>query len=337
MENCKKSTKKIIAEWIIALTVAILILNIAIVPLYHFAPWIDTPCNATTGLFAPDSTIIYGLEGFSVRKVDTNGYVNPEYRVNNNDYILVMGASHSVGKEVISGKNYVDLLERDGGYNVYNIAMDGNYFVEIMQGFDAAVKQFDGARSVVIEIGSVNFTKEELEQAKEARDYNPEYTGERIKENMSLNGKIKMYIQNYFPLLRQIQRNIKSTNESVLESTVSYAEIDTNDYINLLDSIFAEKRNTFDGDIIIVYHPSITLKDDGLEILKDERLEDFKGVCIKNDIEFMDLSEEFSDLYYTQNSLPYGFNNTVLGRGHLNKNGHRAIADKLIDYFDNKR
>lgn len=338
MKDIVRSHFKIILSWLLAMIVSVMILNLLIVPFYHFAPWIDLPCNATTGVFAPNSTIIYGLEGFSIRKVDSNGYVNPQERIGQEEYILVMGSSHSVGKEVPYGKNYADLLEKDGGYNVYNVAMDGNYFVEIMQGFEAALEQFNNVKGIVIEIGRVSFSKEELEQAKKVREYNPEYAGENILNNLSLADGIKLYVQNYLPIVRQIQRNVRATDSLNVNSEPSKTNLDIESYINSLDNILGDKRRAFDGDIVIVYRPGVSINTDGsIEILEEANVREFESICDKNDIEFINLNDEFIELYNNDNRLPYGFCNTVIGKGHLNQYGHRIVAEQLIEYFDSKK
>lgn len=334
MNKHHKSFLKATTEWGLALLISILILNCLIVPLYHFAPWIDIPCNATTGLFAPNSRIVYGLEGFSIRDVDTNGYANPTNRQNYENYILVMGSSHSVGKEVAQGKNYVDLLEKNGKLNIYNIAMDGNYFIEIMQGFDSALEQFQDANSIVIEINSVNYSHEELLKAHDIRTYDYNYTGKNIFQTLSLKNKFKLYIQDYLPLMRQIQRNLKSNNSSNINTYSTNSDYDSNEYLEDLNSIFEEKRKIYDGNIVIVYHPNIVINEEGnINIVKEYQVDNFKSACIDNGIEFIDVSDDFIELYQNTHKIPYGFYNTILGTGHLNKHGHQIIYEKLINYF----
>ena len=55
-----------------------------------------------------------------------------------------------------------------------------------------------------------------------------------------------------------------------------------------------------------------------------------KGIC------FIDLCPRFLELYETEHLLPYGFSNTTMGSGHLNKVGHELIADELYKHFTEK-
>lgn len=334
MINYIKSKFKMLISWGLALFVSVFILNILIIPLYHFAPWIDLPCNATTGLFCPNSIIVYGLEGFSIRNVDKNGYVNPNERADKSDKVLIMGSSHSVGKEVPQGENYTDIIENESNINIYNLAMDGNYFVEIMQGFNAAIEQFPEAKSVVIEVDHVDYSIDELNNARTSREYNKDYTGGNVLKNLSLKTKLKLLVQDYLPLLRQIQRNLKSNDISNMSFESSEANDDKGEYSIALESVLSEKRHYFDGDIVIVYHPHIEFLDGGdIKIIKERHVSDFVKVCNKYNIKFIDLSDDFMNLYSNEHKVPYGFNNTAPLKGHLNKYGHSIVADRLLEYF----
>ena len=43
------------------------------------------------------------------------------------------------------------------------------------------------------------------------------------------------------------------------------------------------------------------------------------------------MTDSFRDLYATEHHLAHGFINTAVGSGHLNKYGHRVIAEKLAE------
>lgn len=45
----------------------------------------------------------------------------------------------------------------------------------------------------------------------------------------------------------------------------------------------------------------------------------------------MDMTDEFKALYEEKHILAHGFVNTAVGRGHLNKYGHRVIAQTLAE------
>lgn len=70
--------------------------------------WIDTPNGASRAVRNPNAMLIHGTEGYSISKIDSYGFTNQNYALAD-EYILMMGASHSQGKEItisrISRKN----------------------------------------------------------------------------------------------------------------------------------------------------------------------------------------------------------------------------------------
>ena len=52
---------------------------------------------------------------------------------------------------------------------------------------------------------------------------------------------------------------------------------------------------------------------------------------MENEIDFINMKQDFLEEYLDDNSLAYGFYNTEMGVGHLNKTGHRVIAKRLLE------
>lgn len=336
MKNTRKKLSNII-DWILAFSLSLVIVNIFVIPYFHFSAWIDIPTNATNAIFNPGSIIIEGDEGYGIHFVDKNGYVNPETRTNYNSYILIMGASHSVGKEIPIGYSYADLLEKEYGFQVYNMAMDGHYYPQIINGFESAMKEFPNASSIVIEIGSTDFDTNELEDSLTQRIYNECYLGENIINSLSIKQKIKVLYQEAFPLLRIINKNFTVAHQKKgLVNETSHTvdnQYDINEesaYAGILDASMQLIRKYYSGTVIIVYHPTVQLKQDGtLKAISLSTDELFKQKCAKYEINFIDMGLLFEKEYIENKSIPYGFMNTALGSGHLNKTGHKLIASEL--------
>ena len=83
--------------------------------------------------------------------------------------------------------------------------------------------------------------------------------------------------------------------------------------------------------IIIFYHPGIAIHQDGSISTNGDStiIHLFQEVCEENGIYFLDMSDRFQQEYEESYTLPYGFANTSVGSGHLNKYGHAMIADEL--------
>ena len=56
--------------------------------------------------------------------------------------------------------------------------------------------------------------------------------------------------------------------------------------------------------------------------------------AIVNGIRLLDMRPVFVEYYNLHQELPYGSVNTRPGNGHLNKLGHRLIAEALIPYLE---
>lgn len=87
------------------------------------------------------------------------------------------------------------------------------------------------------------------------------------------------------------------------------------------------------AQLIIFYHPTMTPDGDGnLENSTDrDALAMFRTLCEKNGIVFVDMAEDFERLYKEEHRMAYGFINTSVGKGHLNRYGHRAVAERLAE------
>ena len=84
---------------------------------------------------------------------------------------------------------------------------------------------------------------------------------------------------------------------------------------------------------IIMYHPSETLSEDGSVRYKTniDDLKMFAKTCEDLGIIFVDMTPDFERLYEEEHILAHGFINTAVGTGHLNKYGHKAIAERLAE------
>ena len=55
---------------------------------------VDTPNGAGSYIRMPNTILVHGTEGYSIEKVDSNGYLNKDLPLAE-DYILIFGFSHT--------------------------------------------------------------------------------------------------------------------------------------------------------------------------------------------------------------------------------------------------
>lgn len=330
--------RKGILSWSLSFILAVLIVNLSLYLIYRPAAWIDTEYNATHGLFAPNSKIVYGEEGYGIRDVDSNGYANPSYRSDYDSYILFLGSSHTVGKELMFGKNYVDILESKYNCSVYNMAMDGHSYCDIVSGFNSAIKQFPNAECVVIEIDSTDFSEEALSAALSSRPYyGPHYITDKMS-SLSPKEEIKYLYQKYFPIVRAINKNIKANNNATYSSETTKGNIKPEKYKEYVYKTLYSLKADFSGTIIIAYHPQIQLSDNGSIIVQNSYTQNiFMNCCKETDIIFLDITDQIISEYTNNSVLPYGFCNSAYGKGHLNSTGHMLMAESIYKELRNEQ
>lgn len=328
---------KAMLQWGVAVALAFIIVNFLCF-FYERPPgWIDTPNGPSPSGWDPDSILVHGTEGYSVSRVDQNGYLNAP-GVLGNSYILCMGSSHTQGKEISPAKRYTALLndyysKQDDTLAVYNIGSDGNSLPDLIRHFPAAIQAFPNASVVTIEVFKLDYSAERLENALQQSTYTEKSSVQSLKEDLTLKGKLKIKIKEAFPLLHLIKSKFetaaaeKQSNETAISETTKASDA--------LEKAMFLLRSEFGGEILFIYHPTITIETDGsISCNYDSLWPAFQRACSNNDIQIVDMGPTFLHFYATEKKLPYGFPNTVPGSGHLNSNGHALIAEVLIQYFE---
>ena len=331
-----KYVGNLILQWLGAVLIAALIMNVICFAYNRSLGWIDRENGATFGIWYPNKYLVHGTEGYGIYKVDSRGYLNNELPLEEN-YILVVGSSYTQGKEVLLGNRFSDLLNKKYGYNntlkFYNLSQDSYYFPDIMNGFKAIISEFPKSSRIIIEIGNTFFSKEEMLRGCEFREYDKSQNGEEILKHQNAFNRIKLNIKNYFPLLYNIKTQFDLIKNNS-NSTSNKDTIDLDEYRKLLNISLKNISNIYNGKIIFLYHPEIEIDKYGeMHVIYSITDEIFKNVCDENNIVFIDVGDSFYQEYNDRSVVPYGFSNTSLGVGHLNDEGHQIIANEIYKYM----
>jgi hypothetical protein len=146
---------------------------------------------------------------------------------------------------------------------------------------------------------------------------------------------ILFYLQK-IPYLRLLYRQYKNdidNNEDMANQIVD--ETNKEKYSEILNSVMQKIEQISIANnvkIMVLYHPQLILNKDGSVSPSTDNayLEIFEKSCSKNNIFFVDMADVFVDEYKANHVLPHGFSNTAVGAGHLNKNGHKMVANELF-------
>ena len=328
-----KTAKKICKQLIFigaAAACAFLLVNLLLLPYYHYTPGIPMDVNATKEIYYPDTEFNTLGEGFSIGRFDKNGYLNDVSDDELENYVLIMGSSHAMGKEVPGGFSFGELLNKEYGIPTYNIAMDGHFFTDNVAGFSAALEQFQRSDAIVIETSLTKFDLDELKGCLTQRPYDVNSTGPAVVEGMGTVARVKSVLKTWFPFRILLTQKINALKATTREcNTGTYDQ-----YKEAVDDVMKLIKEKYDKPVIILYHPTITVDKEGKAsaVADDEETKRaFTEACAGNGIIFADMSDMFLKEYENEHVLPHGFMNTSPGTGHLNRTGHRLIAAKLAE------
>lgn len=332
-------------QWVAALLLGAFIVSMLSFCYYRPVGWMERDKNATSAVWEPNSVIVNMLEGAGITHVDSRGYTNLGNQELDDDLILCIGASYVQSKEVMEDKKYTALLNEklkdDDKLKVYNLSRDAYMYPEIVAGFSAAIQEFPQTKVAILDISNTDFSLEELTGALQEREYDEEQTGEGLYKKISTKEKLKLKLKDYFPIISILKYQISQTNGTAVDGASVVKKENTiaeKEYEEALNATMELMRKSFNGRIIVLYHPATILEKDGSMSIKQPKFkENFEKMCEKNKIEFVDMEADFLEAYEDNYIVPYGFQNTTIGEGHINESGQNIIAERLYSVITKEK
>ena len=329
-------------QWVGAFAAAFFVMNLLCFAFYAPCQELPREHGATTGYLLPDSHGVYGLEGYCLANVDANGYVNRDKPIADSCYV-VAGASHTEGLFIPLRLRYTDLLNSMLGYDdelkVYNIGRSGNYFSIVLQHLDGILGEFPDAEAIIIETDTLAYDTKALYDSQIQAGYDPDETPARLLNDMSKRARANMKVKQYLPLVRELHKQYLTYAESQKEQSESdildpdfWSKEYAGGFEEALRSLCSFIRSRTDKRVIILYHPAVSIGQDGeMKLMTNGAEKYYRNICPEYDIEFVDMSEPFMRAYESEHIVPYGFNNTTMGDGHINRSAHRMMAEELFE------
>lgn len=301
---------------------------------------IENPEKNTDYIWEPNSRWVTMEEGIGGGKYDANGFNNA--KVIENPDIIIVGSSHVEGRNVTQKENMSFILNDmfEGKHEIYNMGISGHHFYKTCQYIPASLDRFEVTpKLVLVESAIVELSKDQVEAAING-----------TVEFSSSHGEGLIAFLQKIPILRvlysqmedglfdlfmpELQPTVVTTTESV-ENVEKQINIDTEAYELMFDYLASieEKYNT---EIVIFYHPEEVLEEDGtISFKKNECSPVFAAEASKKGIDFIDMQSYFETMYYEEHKVPHGFITGKAAYGHMNADGHSAIADVLYDVINN--
>lgn len=317
---------KVITKIMVAGVLALAILSLFVYGYSYTGVHVTNTTHATDYTWENRQWRSTMIEGFSWLHVDENGYNNqiiPE-----TIDVLVMGSSHMEGFNVGKNENAVELLRKElTEWSFYNIGISGHDIYRCVDNVAYALDCYQPSKYVIIETSTVDLDEESMKAVIDGTAQPiPSYdTG-------------LMYHMQKLPAVKWVFKQVqdwKNADTTETEQT-DFSQMEERTAIeseNLLDEFLrkvSQASTAHECNAIIVYHPTLDLAFfENANTLDNFGLYKFKSACEENDIIFVDLTDDFIELYEEKHLLAHGFANTVVGQGHLNRNGHEVMAKHL--------
>ena len=308
---------------IISLCISFVILNIFSFFYYNVPSRTQDVDNATEYKWPANSFYSRLTEGISFGTVNNDGY-NNELDYNSDTIInnLLMGSSQVEGFNVFKDDTIASMLNRMTNTYTYNIGISEHTLPICISNLDNSLSKYKPTDNVIIETMTVSFYEDQLYDA--------------INKQVSLetySSGIIDYLQNfkYLKLAYYQLGNIKKGND-ISEPRSVNNEMMLNDLL----SYAKEVSDKYGVNLIIVFHPSLTIDNSGNIYVNynENDMDIFSKVCSSNDIKFINMEDDFINRYNETYELPHGFVNTLPGVGHLNAVGNELIANKLKEEIE---
>lgn len=320
---------------ILAGIVAVMILSVMCCFYYVLPIHIENIESNTDYVWTANARWIKLTEGISTGQFDAKGYNNS--RVIENPDIIILGSSHMEATNVMPDKNVGYLLSEkfDGFYTVYNMGISGHDFFKVCQYLPQNLEIYE-PKIVVIETSTVGIFEDNVSQVVHGT---VEHTASHSSGLMGTLQKV--------PFLRLLYQQVKGglidlfisggntsatfTEGKAVQDIDTSLEVEQESYDELFDYLasWEEKYNT---EIIIFYHPTETIMEDGTIKFEDSEFRTtFATTAEKYGITFVDMTDSFENMFYEEHHVAHGFATGELGTGHLNEYGHAAVADSLYD------
>ncbi len=290
--------------------------------------------GATEYKWEADCFYSKGTEGFALGRTNNDGFNNlrayvPEERID----ILLMGSSHMEGFNVAQDENAAAVLNKlfAGEKYVYNIGTAGHTFLYCTKHLEHALDTYAPGQYVLIETCNLSFPIADIDAAVDGT----------LADIPSHTGGLLVMLQK-LPFLRLFYtKYIQSGEDFNPVAAAARVESDEEDWLDAMQRLLGKiSRVSAEHGVtpVVVYDPPVLPDADGkgyTEALPDRR-EAFTRLCEENGILLVDLTDRYLQSVDEEGVFPFGFSNTEPGNAHMNRDGHRMLAEAVYALLQGK-
>ncbi len=316
--------------------------------LIYYNPPIATPQPdfITNNKFVPDLRWSFMLEGFGFGKTDQTGYNSAYYDNCTEPDVIFIGSSHMEALQVPQEKNCVyllnEMLDKDelqyNNLKCLNLGVSGHFFEATASNYKYIAEKFKGTKYAVIEVFDTRFPSSKLDEIIEGKFHTP----------LEKKGVIYETAQR-IPFFRLMYKKINEAKSAKVDTAVaddgnvspSEEEWDMEIYTEKMNTILSEISSLSEQNgikpIILMHERFWEDKDRNIVTEMDKEYKKaFTECCALNGMDVIDVTPSMIEEYNENYAVSYGFANTTPGEGHLNKTGHRIIAETVYKYINEK-
>lgn len=277
-------------------------------------------------------------EGFSWFRMNGEGF-NNSFDIEETGGVdaLLIGSSHMEGVNVSKDKNAGYILNSSlADFTTYNIGTSGHTIYHCVNNLQGAVSYYNPEKYIIIETDRIDLDEDQMRQVLDGEfSHIPSY-------DSGLKYKIQKYIPCFLPLYRELKNWMSASTVAYKDQIGDVTEVEgkhSDAYVMTLNKFVNKIASDTEGrSVIIVYHPNMLFNGEGELLGEDSQyLNDFEKACVENEIIFVDMYDDFKEMYEKEHKLAHGFFNTAVGCGHLNNDGHKLIANRLLEIIRGKQ
>ena len=321
--------------------------------------FITTPSNqqydAQLGwVYEPNSIIFSSREGGADLQLNSIGFNDqPMAQGRGRGRLVFVGDSMTEALQVRQEDNFTSVLERlDPRIEAVNLgrsSMGPAHYGPVLDRYVSYTKG-DLAIAVLTRGDLLDLLRGNVEVTRDSND---------ALETMSLRpvpeDRFKEVLGPFLrksSLLTHLARRLKPTVTGIVKPLASWVKgTKSGDGGSKLDQAYVQlheeevaKRLSFTlmevhkkWPLVVIYIPALNYDADG-EVSHTFPWEGriYAGVTSELGIPYFDTSEALAEVYRTSGQPPHGFSNAVIGKGHLNEEGHEAVGRALHRWLGNR-
>ena len=329
-----KKMAVILFKCIVSGIISIILLSILSLIYYNPPVAVQQSEMITNFKFKENSNWSYMLEGFGYGVTDEQGYNNAYYTDCTDPDIVFVGSSHLEALQVPQNANCVYLLnekfDKDtllyNNFKCLNLGVSANAFEVSVSNFPYVLDKYNDAKYIVIETSNVEFSPTMLDEIAQGKFHTPEQEKGLVRK-----------IARSIPYIRLINKKINEASAAKVNVVTTESDRDSENidvYVDKMNAILCDlskKSAEKDIKLAILLHQRFSEDADRNIVTENspEYIDAFKKCCEDNNIKVIDVTQPMIESYRENFDFSYGFPNTAPGEGHLNKTGHRIIAEEL--------